>query len=841
MSDEVIIGGYVPGTIPDWALEATQRSLLDNAKIQSSNSSKLVNLLAKSIATGGVTNDELRNVIEEIKKSSRDNDKSLGSVEEAVDKVGKEVSDVAKNQDRYFPGLIAAIGDLSIKLTDIQRDILKGTDITADKLTQMINDHDDTMAALELSLESFEDIKTILKENGSNAISGADFAELTKSIRNLPTRMNGDNPMGDFAATVTPALENVADALGIAAGAQAGGAVGGPLGAVIGAGAGKLMAELTTAGMALINAVNDYSMTLITERYEFATELRQRGALSGLNTSFADLAIQVKETGFTMAEASDMVQKFSGAVGIYGVKNSMDFVNELAYGQDYIGRYNMQFGQVINLAGDFLETQKNLGQLSQMTEARRDRGMNAFMDAVVSTSNTMKISLEEAADLLTGVFERDDLTALIATMGRDVSPELQASVSQMTATFGSLGEFISLGALDRERFQITPQYMEMMSQPVLMPLLGFIDEMSTAMRNGASAAELQALYGGQLRDMMTSDDLTRQLAAMDADSQRLISEVVKFADPSRFADAGFTTTADDAAASQFQDAQRLLVQRLEGVGTSITGAFDSLETTLGTQTTALNNFSGTIARAGEESAPIVADAMDIALSAGAIALDTAAGAMNAAALSMGYLTDSLREINGLGASSSDISGELLQGTESFLPNFISGAEAAVSSDTISQDLLVPLADAVSESLSRGSDAYSGFWNNAFYRRQNAFVAQGHQIMRDMLDSSLGLSTQNANGTIGLSASNLVGLVQRQTSTGGGLSELGFDDKELEGLVSVLEGARNNGNISASDLNAIITELTGNTDTAKAMREEMSNSQFERMIAELRRIRGAVVP
>ena len=247
-----------------------------------------------------------------------------------------------------------------------------------------------------------------------------------------------------------------------------------------------------------VKGANNYFLQQGQERFNFAQELRQSGLAAGLETAGASMtgfADKVRENNFTLGEAAAFTQRFSKAVGVTGVDGAMSFVKSLAYaedngraGGDMMQRFGMEFGEVANISGEYLESVRNLGMLDKMSNTELRTGMDDFMSTVVATSNVMKINMEDAAQMIKDTLSRDDITSLLATMEPEQAQQVQQVVGMAGGMQSELGEALAqrLAAGSAQEFQLSAAYQEMASSPIAMELLPVIERLAQASENGGT-------------------------------------------------------------------------------------------------------------------------------------------------------------------------------------------------------------------------------------------------------------------------------------------------------------------------------------------------------------------
>ena len=169
----------------------------------------------------------------------------------------------------------------------------------------------------------------------------------------------------------------------------------------------------------LAAAAEEATMAGFQQRFDMASEIRQSGLMSGIdgvNAGFISIAKTISETGFTFGQAADFTKQFSEAVGVKGVKGTLDFVNNMARGPGaYMDQFSMEFGQVAHISGEYLDSLRIAGQLRGRDQQQLRMGMDSFMSNVQATSNVLKISMEEAATLLKNSLS-DEQTGMLATL-----------------------------------------------------------------------------------------------------------------------------------------------------------------------------------------------------------------------------------------------------------------------------------------------------------------------------------------------------------------------------------------------------------------------------------------
>ena len=321
----------------------------------------------------------------------------------------------------------------------------------------------------------------------------------------------------------------------------------------------KLLGGIAGLGSAAIGALQgarSYATGQIEGRFDMVAEMRQSGlfsAIGEMNKAFDDMSLEVNDNNMTLQEATEFTRQFSHSVGVIGVRESLNFVKTIADGSRVMDDYNLSFGQVATISGTYMETLERLGMLETMNARTRERGMLSFVSVVESTAQTLKVSMEDAAKMISEYLGRDDISAMIMTASSQLSPDMQAQIGQM-GNMGPLGEIIAMGAIDPQRFMLTDEYQAMMT-PALSGVRGIIEQMQSELAGGGNAADITSRYSQQLADIVRNDPVVGQLVAMDNEVARLVSGIQRF-----------SQTAEDSTNSivgNVQETDRLERQRQE--------------------------------------------------------------------------------------------------------------------------------------------------------------------------------------------------------------------------------------------------------------------------------------
>lgn len=356
-------------------------------------------------------------------------------------------------------------------------------------------------------------------------------------------------------------------------------------------------------------------MQQVKDRFEITTELRQSGLLEDLGASFVDTTKAFSDNKMTIVEATQFVREFSKAVGVTGTNTALEFVNKMAYSTDMMERFGINFSQVAKISGTYLDTLERTGLLEQISAAERDRGMQSFMNAVEGVSMTLKTSLEESAKMIRDYLGRDDVSAMLMTNSLNLSQEVIAQIGAM-AKMGPLGEIISKGAIDPNRFMLTQEF-QALNNPALAGIRNIVEQMMSDLRSGRGTDELIAQYGKQMSDIISNDPLVAQLVAMDSEVASIVAGVGRLAQTSQDAINRINAPEVDQAERRRQDAERRRAAAVDGLYANTLKTLENserLSEILNTQSELIDRQIGVVDRMAE-SADLIAGILSLSATA----------------------------------------------------------------------------------------------------------------------------------------------------------------------------------------------------------------------------------
>ena len=331
----------------------------------------------------------------------------------------------------------------------------------------------------------------------------------------------------------------------------------------------KTLAATIGTAVGFINTANSKTIEGATSRYDMAQEMRQSGLLAGMDSAGAGLiglSKTISRSNFTFGEAAEFTRQFSQAVGITGVKASMEFANRLAKSgegnSDMMRRFGMEFSEVAEIAGSYMESVRSIGQLDKLSDNQMRMGMDNFMDTVVSTSNVMKINLQDAANMIADTLKQDQFASQLALM----EPEMRKNVEAMVGRFGGEGTILGTGiatamaAGSTQDFLQTDVAQQLQGDVIGQKLLPLITQMAeTARTQGPEAANaLYATMGPQFDAIIQFARDNKGLVNLNKGMiQALITQIAAMRQTVGDADKGeVPLSKEDKAIINYREAER---------------------------------------------------------------------------------------------------------------------------------------------------------------------------------------------------------------------------------------------------------------------------------------------
>ena len=366
-------------------------------------------------------------------------------------------------------------------------------------------------------------------------------------------------------------------------------------------GFGDALAKLGKIGVAA-EGINAFVGQGFEDRFNLANEIRQSGLMAGFNTVQAgmlNMADMINKTGFTFGQAAEFTQKFAFAVGQRGVQASLEFADSMARpateyeaGADMMRRFGMDFAQVANMSGVYLESLQNANMLGKLTDQQMRAGMDNFMEGVQATSNVLKVSLEDAAQMISQRLQRDDVNALLALMDPEERAQAQMGIAQTGLGQDSvIGEAIlkRIASGDSGSFLREGVFQDLMSTGIGSELVPLVDQIGTLIESGADAETIQnamASLGPEFERIIggaTAAD--KAIIQENPQLAKIVSEMSRMADNVRDANKGdiaetsTTKTLSDAdtAVINSQEIMREATVTIEGLMNTQMRAFQVVQ------------------------------------------------------------------------------------------------------------------------------------------------------------------------------------------------------------------------------------------------------------------------
>ena len=325
----------------------------------------------------------------------------------------------------------------------------------------------------------------------------------------------------------------------------------------------KRIAKLLTGFAVGVKTVADIATGAVesgyTDRFSMIAEMRQTGLLAGMKgveSGFIDMSKTISSTNFTFGEATQFTKQFSKAVGVTGVQSALKFANTVASndvvdGMNYMERYSLEFGQVANIAGEYIDTLRIGGQLRTIEGHQMRAGMEEFMSNVEMTANVLKISMEDAANLMQKALGPDSV-ALLATLPKEQRDAIEEGFMAVNAQGNPMAETLAkrLAAGSRGAFLQTAEFQQMAGTSVGREVLEFVEQMANQLETGSNQDFQEALAEGfpafadKLTEMSAQGGVRIQLLN-DAQLAQMVGSIIEAAQTYGDAAAGVGAGFDE--------------------------------------------------------------------------------------------------------------------------------------------------------------------------------------------------------------------------------------------------------------------------------------------------------
>jgi hypothetical protein len=398
--------------------------------------------------------------------------------------------------------------------------------------------------------------------------------------------------------------------------------------------------KLLIAGKGLNEAVKQGGM----DRFNLSQEMRQSGMFAGMDTFSAgmtNIAKTITAANFTFGEAQRFTQQFSQSVGIRGVKASMEFANSMASSGEGMGdmmnNFGMEFREVSDIAGTYLDSVRSLGQLDKISNADLRSGMDSFMSTVVSTSNIMKINLQDAAEMIRDTLKQDKFASMLSTLDKTTADAVKNMVGQFGGQDSPFAQALAtrLAAGSAGAFAQTAEFTNINSDALTAQFLPMIEQIASASSGGPEAMQAAlASMGPSLEAMVQFGKTNSSLILSDVgNAQASQAAAMEMLQTLKNADAGrIGITSEDQAMNQTIEVARQRDKELENIGNMTLAAIDLTKYTSQLNESSLQltkamgdagaAFSGVVGKAAETSMDIESKIIDSV----AFAINTATAA-----------------------------------------------------------------------------------------------------------------------------------------------------------------------------------------------------------------------
>jgi hypothetical protein len=160
----------------------------------------------------------------------------------------------------------------------------------------------------------------------------------------------------------------------------------------------------------------------------------------------------------------------------------------MKHGAGLMERFSMDFGQVANMSGQYLESLRSAGQLRGKTDSQLTSGMESFMSNVQMTANVLKVSMEEAAELMQKSLSPDQ-AGLLATLPEEQRKAVMEGMKSMGAQGGPMQEALAarLASGSSQAFLQSDEYQNLSGSGMGLEVIKFVNEAAAKLETGGNA------------------------------------------------------------------------------------------------------------------------------------------------------------------------------------------------------------------------------------------------------------------------------------------------------------------------------------------------------------------
>ena len=319
----------------------------------------------------------------------------------------------------------------------------------------------------------------------------------------------------------------------------------------------------------LVKGIEEATKTGFMERFDMAGELRQTGlaaSLGDVNQGFIQLSKIVSETGFTFGEAAAFTKDFAKTVGVNGVQSTLKFVKAMAAPGDAGGlmaKFALDFGQVVNMSGQYLEGLRISGQLQGRSDQQLRAGMDSFMSNVQATSNVLKVSMEEAAAMMKGALSEADQGRLL-TLPQEMQDSIRAGLQFAGGGEGPIMDLLAarLAAGTDQGFQLTSEFKQYSGSMIGQELIKYVQQVAPTLETQGDKAfqtQLASTLPQEVQRIieMMGQQGTRGLVLADDNMAAIIGQINQMSQNFKDAAAGISGGGrEDQVAMTYIEQQR---------------------------------------------------------------------------------------------------------------------------------------------------------------------------------------------------------------------------------------------------------------------------------------------
>ena len=357
------------------------------------------------------------------------------------------------------------------------------------------------------------------------------------------------------------------------------------LGAAAGAGA------LSGIGF-LINQAKKAAETFI-ETGEAMRSIHEVGMMLPKG-DFIQFRKDLASIGMTTEQASEMMNKYSTAIGRYGFNQVIDFAKSVKATKEGIEQFGLTTSEITEYTSNYLDIQRQMGMFRRQSDAEVQQGMTDYLSSLTAYSRIMNVSRKDMEAELEATAKRRDLQAVLMGMDEETRANVSAAAEEnalfLRGTFGEVGSEMQADIVDmmsRADPTMSPAYKEAVKAGGVQYAEAMADvaraakrgekmtlEQAKALQEGAQAATKYASAIQSVDELRPGMEKMGAVAMVGADAMERLFNMMGDATNREELKEKILAEATDPMVGQLANATEAATRLIEGFDTARLEAFN---------------------------------------------------------------------------------------------------------------------------------------------------------------------------------------------------------------------------------------------------------------------------